>query len=131
MIVWLKKCEGFKSHPYLDTSGIVTIGYGRNLDDNGISEDEADILLRNDLNEAYQSMGEFPWFNEQPDDIQAALINMSFNMGITRLKGFTKMLAAIEKRDYATASMEALNSAWALEVGQRAKDIAVMIREAE
>jgi lysozyme len=131
MLLWLKKNEGFKSHPYLDTSGKVTIGYGRNLDDGGISPEEADYLLRSDLNIAIESMEEFTWFHDQPEDIQDALINMSFNMGITRLKGFKQMLDAIEKKDYATAAMEALDSDWASEVGQRAKDIAVMIREAK
>ena len=45
---WIKSCEGYESHPYLDTVGKVTIGYGRNIGDNGISLEEAQIMFNND-----------------------------------------------------------------------------------
>jgi lysozyme len=129
LVAWLKKCEGFRSHPYLDTKKIVTIGYGRNLDDNGINEAEADFLLQNDIKTAKAELATFAWYSDKPDHVQLALINMAFNMGIPRLLEFHAMIAALVKKDYTQAALEALNSEWAKEVGQRAKDVALMMRE--
>jgi len=130
MLSWLRTQEGYSPKPYDDTVGVLTIGYGNNLEE-GISRDEAELMLKNDLNQAYRDVAKFPWIDEQPEGIKDALVNMCFNMGLTRLKGFKKMLLAIERHDYTAAAMEALNSKWAAQVGQRAKDIAVMIREAK
>lgn len=41
--------EGFRSKPYKCTAGKLTIGVGRNIEDNGITEDEAMYLLENDI----------------------------------------------------------------------------------
>lgn len=125
---WIKKCEGFKSHPYLDTVGKVTIGYGRNIDDNGISEQEADVMLDNDIDRCRKELSPYSWYSEQPFGVQDALVNMCFNLGISRLLGFRKMIAALEAKNYTQAALEALDSKWANQVGKRAKDVAVMIR---
>lgn len=125
---WLKKCEDFKSHPYLDTVGKVTIGYGRNIDDNGISEQEADIMLDNDIDAARKDLSPYPWYYEQPFGVQDALTNMCFNLGLPRLLTFRKMIAALVVKNYTHAAIEALDSKWADQVGERAKDVAVMIR---
>jgi lysozyme len=130
MMAWLKKCEGYNQYPYLDITKKVTIGHGRNLDDVGISKDEADYLLGNDLDHAWQDMAQQSWFKNQPECVQDALVNMCFNMGLTKLLTFNKMIAALKQRNYTVASLEALDSQWALQVGQRAKDIALMMREA-
>jgi lysozyme len=127
--LWLKKCEGYRSHPYLDTKKIVTIGYGRNLDDNGISEDEAELMLQNDIKKAKTDLATCHFYINQPEHVQLALINMCFNMGLPRLLEFHGMIAALERNDYTTAAQEALDSLWAKEVGQRAKDVALMMRQ--
>ena len=43
------KHEGLKLKPYICPAGKITIGVGRNIEDNGISEDEAMYLLNNDI----------------------------------------------------------------------------------
>lgn len=126
---WIKKCEGYNSHPYLDTVGKVTIGYGRNIDDNGISQAEGDYLFDNDFARCERELAPYPWYVNQPKNVQDALMNMCFNLGIGRLLGFRKMIAALTVKDYTTAAMEALDSKWASQVGQRAKDVALMIRQ--
>lgn len=131
MLAWLRRCEGYKSHPYLDTAGKVTIGFGRNLDAKGLSLDEADYLLRNDLDAIQRDLKKKPWFVYQPDGVQDALTNMAFNLGIEGMLEFKEMIDAIIRKDYALASREALDSPWAKETGQRARDIAIMIREAK
>lgn len=116
-------------HPYIDTVGKLTIGYGRNLDDNGISKKEADYLFDNDFDNCERELSQYSWYANQPASVQAALINMCFNLGLPRLLGFKRMIAALKANNRTLAAQEALNSKWATQVGQRAKDVAVMLRE--
>jgi len=126
---WIKKCEGFKDMPYLDSVRKLTIGFGRNLQDNGISIEEADYMLSNDINRSIKELEQYSWYLMQPDSVKAALINMNFNLGLSRLLTFRKMIDALINRNYTIASKEALESDWSKQVGDRAKDVALMIRE--
>jgi lysozyme len=126
---WIKKCEGFKPYPYLDTVGKMTIGYGRNIQDNGISKEEADALFDNDFARCERELAPYAWYINQPQHVQDALMNMCFNLGIGRLLGFRKMIKALVVKDYTTASIEVLESEWAAQVGDRAKDVALMMRQ--
>ena len=47
----LERHEGLRLKPYRDTVGKLTVGYGRNLEDVGISRDEADFMLDNDIDQ--------------------------------------------------------------------------------
>ena len=58
----IKQHEGFSRFPYVDTVGKVTIGYGCNLTDCGISEATADQMLDEDLDDAVSDCASFPWF---------------------------------------------------------------------
>lgn len=120
--------EGLKLKPYRDTEGILTIGIGRNLDDVGISDREAKILLANDIvTVASQLDKAVPWWTTLSDARQRALINMGF-MGVPKVLEFRKMLAALQTGDYETAAQECLASKWAAQVGARSERIAGMIR---
>jgi lysozyme len=125
---WIKAHESYLSHPYLDTVGKITIGFGRNLADNGISIQEGDLLFDNDFARCEKELSPFSWYKNQPQNIQYALMDMCFNMGILHLLGFKKMLDAIESKNYTLAAIEALDSKWAKQVGKRATDVALMIR---
>lgn len=125
---WIKKCEGYRSHPYLDSVGKVTIGWGHNLD-NGIPLDVADMLLDDDIKQVKQYLLTKNWYVIQPPGVQMAIENMCFNLGIYKLLTFYKMINALCIKDYTTAALEALDSKWATQVGERAKDVAIMIRE--
>lgn len=125
---WIKKCESFRYQIYLDTTGNPTIGWGRNLR-KGISLDEAELMFQNDLKEAISELEHFSWYVNSPSDVKSALINMNFNLGIHNLLKFDKMISALTDKNYTLAAQEVVNSKWAIQVGQRAKDVAVMIRE--
>jgi lysozyme len=125
---WIKTCEGLDLNSYVDTNGHLTIGWGRNLE-NGIRLNEAELMFQNDLQQAIRSLENFNWYNKQPTGVKNALINMNFNLGIHKLLGFKNMIMALEDLDYTKAAQEALNSKWASQVGTRAKDVALMIRE--
>jgi lysozyme len=125
--LWIKNCEGLDLHTYIDTNGHVTVGWGRNLE-NGIRLDEAELMFQNDLKQTFDELEQCDWYLMQPQGVKNALINMNFNLGITKMNGFKKMIAALKTMDYTVAASEALNSSWAKQVHERATDIAVMIR---
>lgn len=129
MIDRIKKHEGLRLKPYRCTAGKLTIGYGRNLEDNGITEEEAHFLLMNDLEKSWDECCKaFSWISKMDKIRQGVIVELCFNMGLSRLKGFKKMLAACERGDYETASVEMLDSLWARQVGQRAKTLANIMK---
>lgn len=125
---WIKACEALSTKVYTDTTGHLTVGWGRNLE-NGISVDEAELMFQNDFKRVMNELLTCGWFTMQPPGVKDALINMNFNLGIDKLEGFKKMIIALKAKDYTTAAAEALDSLWAKQVHSRATDIALMIRE--
>lgn len=123
--------EGLCLKPYFDTVGKLTIGVGRNLDDNGISEAEALMMLRNDIANSQQELECFSWFRQLDSHRKDAILNMHFNLGLPRLLSFKKMIAALEQGKWDKAADEALNSRWAEQVGERAVRISLIIRYGE
>ena len=118
--------------PYRDSIGKLTIGVGRNLEDKGISQREADTLLDNDLGEYSAAVvARIPFAHRLDDARRGVLINLAFNMGVEGLLKFTKTLALIEAGDYAGAADEMLRSKWAKQVGARAQRLAEQTRTGE
>jgi lysozyme len=131
LISMLKRHEGRRLKPYLCTADKLTIGYGRNLDDNGISEDEALYLLQNDIDACYSELNVFNWFQELDQVRQQALVDMRFNLGLPRFLSFKKMIARLIAKEYSQAAEEIINSLYAKQVGDRANEIAYMIERGE
>lgn len=133
----LRRDEGVRLKPYRDTVGKMTIGVGRNLDDVGVTNEEVDYLLENDIGRAMADLDRnLPWWRGLSEARQRALVNMAFNMGVPRLLKFRDLLAALQAGDYERAASEAFDSRWARQVGDgpggredRADRIAEMIRE--
>ena len=122
--------EGRRNKPYADTVGKMTIGVGRNLTDVGLSDDEIDLLLSNDINKAFaQLTSALPWVLNLSDVRQRALTNMAFNLGIKGLLGFATTLGFIKEGKYTEASESMLKSKWATQVGARAERLSLMIKE--
>lgn len=128
LVEQLIRDEDIVLHPYTDTVGKITIGIGRNLSDTGITLAEATYLLVNDIQNATDHLEKaLPWTGGLDDVRHAALLNMTFNMGIGSLCAFKKFLAALQAEDWATARNEMLDSEWAKQVGPRAQRLAVQI----
>lgn len=126
----LVKHERLVLKPYRCTAGKLTIGVGRNLDDNGITVVEAKMLLRHDLTRTRFALEKvFPGFLGLSKPRRMALIDMCFNLGLPRFLQFKKMLAAVVAGDFNRAADEMLSSVWAKQVGQRARTLATMMRE--
>lgn len=127
----IKEHEGLRLKPYECTAGKLSIGYGRNLDDNGISEVEANALLDNDLDSVCLRLESQDFWPSLCAARQAVLMDMCFNLGWPRLSGFRKMLGYVRLADYQAASREMLDSKWARQVGGRAEKLAKIMRTGE
>ena len=127
----LKRDEGLRLRPYKDSVGILTIGYGRNLEEVGLSPEEAEMLLQHDISSAHNScislFGLNVWTSINQDR-KAALVNMMFNLGYPRFRKFKNMRKAILDDDWQTAADEAENSKWFTQVGNRAVRIVKALR---
>lgn len=124
------KHEGLRLKPYKCPAGKLTIGVGRNIEDNGISESEAYYMLDNDIAQCTLDLfNNFPWVKNMTPRRQGVLIEMIFNMGIARFKQFKNMLALCEKGDFEGAAKQALDSLWAKQVGKRATTLAQVLKE--
>lgn len=127
--------EGFVGHVYNDHLGFATIGYGRLVDKRrggGITQDEAQMLLDNDINRVYNTLStRLDYFERLPHQVQRALINMCFQLGFDGLKKFRKTLEHIRKGEYSKAADEALDSLWADQTPERAKQVTEWIRWAQ
>lgn len=130
LIDQVKRHEGYRQHVYKCSAGKNTIGIGRNLDDVGISEEEAEYLALNDLVKAAKQLNAtFTWYNSLTIRRKQAMINLVFNLGITKLLKFEKFLTAMRSSDYSTANAELLNSLYAKQVGKRAQEVAQQIEK--
>ena len=124
----IKKHEGLRLNMYLDSLGIPTIGWGFNLRDNAISTDIAQALLNFILSPILSQLATYDWFNKLNDVRQAAIVDMAYNLGLSKLLQFQHMLQAIEAGNFDDAADEMLNSLWAKQVGSRAQEDASLIR---
>jgi len=124
--------EGLKLKPYKCTSDKLTIGVGRNLEARGITEEEALLMLDNDI--VYfeeQLRRRFQNFRDITPCRQAVLVNMAFNLGVNGLLKFKNMLIALINEDFDEAAAQLLNSRYAEQVGKRAHELADQLQTGE
>src|ERR1039458_250847 len=104
----LKRDEGLRLKPYKDGMGKTTIGYGRNLDAVGVSEEEAASLLSNDVERTADTLAQaLPAIDKllMNDNVRwCVLVAMAFNMGTAGLLTFKNMLAAVQAGDWDLAA---------------------------
>lgn len=130
----IKLGEGFSGKIYLDTNGNPTGGYGHHFAVGSLLDPEVwDLIFEFDLRVAAFEYNKLPTaVRAQVNQVrQEVLLEMIFNMGLPRLLGFKKMLAAVEAGDFETAAKEMLNSLWAKQVGKRADRLAELMRTGE
>ena len=128
LIDMLIRHEGLKLKPYKCPAGKLTIGVGHNIEDLGITREEAIHILHNDIHRVRSELRPFPWFLQLSKPRQDAMVNMCFNLGITRFKTFKRMIAALADHNYPKAANEMISSRWADQVGPRAVDLSDIMR---
>ena len=128
----LKEHEGFRGYPYVCTAGKTTLGYGRNIQDKGITKEEAAYMLHNDMDECIIDLSQrvFPeQFTDFPDGIQRALTNMRFQLGHTGFRKFKKMITAFRRQNLTEAVKQMKDSRWFYQVPNRANDLIQIVEE--
>ena len=127
----IKKHEGFKPTVYEDTEGYDTIGYGFAIKDLVLDKDIADLILERKLKDLERKIASrFGWFYNAPDPIKDAVTDMCYQMGVSGFSKFKKTIYYLETEQYEEASTECLDSLWAKQTPNRAKEVSEAISSA-
>ena len=129
----IKSFEGFESEIYLDAAGLPTIGYGHlirkgehKMFENGISEEEAEALLADDVQIAERAvlrLVKVPLTDNQFN----ALVSFTFNLGSGALQRST-LRRKVNREEHAEVPEEFMRWVWA--GGRKLKGL-IRRREAE
>ena len=122
--------EGLRLHPYLDTQQSLTIGWGRSLSEKGISLEEADIMLNNDIEMAQIQYEKLPRdIRSQCNNVRKDIITeMIFQMGLTGTLKFRKMFIAVKNGHYDQAADEMIASLWYHQTPRRCRGMSNAMR---
>lgn len=134
LVSMITRHEGVRSHVYKCSVGMETIAIGRSIGPGGLglSDDEISYLLVNDINRVIDELSaSFPWFLDLDEVRRDAIIDLCFNLGITKLLHFKNGIDAMEDQSYDSAAIHFLDSRWAQQVGDRAEELCEMIRTGE
>ena len=117
----IKESEGFRDKVYKDTLGIDTIGYGFAIKDLVLEEDICDIILARKVEKLVVKVNDkFPFLQGIPVDKAEIVIEMCYQMGVTGVSKFKKMIKHLENGNFEKASVEMLDSKWAKQTPNRA-----------
>jgi len=120
----IKKHEGFEPKVYECTEGYDTIGYGFAIKDLVIDKDVADLILMKKLHKLLERIAiAFPWFKDIDDIAKAVVVNMCYQLGLSGFSKFKKTIYYLETQQYEEASIECLDSLWAKQTPNRAKEL--------
>lgn len=126
--VLLMNQEAFRQFPYTDTTGNLTIGYGRNLISRGISETEASNLLDDDITYFSDKLNQtFPFFDKLDPVRQVVLVDMCFNLGFNGLLQFKNMISAISSKKFMEAAYYMVKSKAYSQDTERYKQLVYMM----
>ena len=125
----IKEHEGFRDRVYKCSEGFDTIGYGFAIKDLVLDEDIAEMILerkQKKLTDAIRS--KIDWFDDSPKKVQDVITNMCYQIGLSGFLKFKKTFYYLETEQYQEASEEMLDSLWARQTPNRAKELSKIIR---
>lgn len=127
----LIKSEGYRTHLYKCPADKWTVGVGHNIEDRGLSPAAIAFILREDMDICENELrGSLMYWDDLPGVVQEALMDLCFNMGISRLMKFRNMLKHMESGEWNKASDELLRSVYAKQLPKRALENAELIKSA-
>ena len=132
LIESIKKHEGYVGVVYKDSLGIDTIGYGFAIKDLELDADICDIILERklkDLNDMIKI--KFSWYKYMPQEIKDVVMEMCYQLGVTGVSKFKKTIAYLQNKEFKNASIEMLDSRWAKQTPNRAKELSNRVKEVE
>ena len=129
LIKQIKHHEGYRSRVYKCTEGYDTIGYGFAIKDLVVSEEVCEMILLEKLEFLEKSIkNRFSWYDESPQVIKEVIMNMCYQLGITGVSKFRKAISALQEGDWNEAADEMLDSLWARQTPNRAKELSDIVR---
>lgn len=131
--------EGYVREIYLDSELLPTFGIGHLVVETDpehtypvgtLVEDERIIsVFLEDLDTAVEDADAvFNNIYDHPDNVIRVLVNMSFNLGRTRLSKFKNMIAAVDAKFYDIAADEMVDSKWYRQVKRRGVELVNIMR---
>ena len=124
----IKDHEGFKSTVYQCTEGYDTIGYGFAVKDLKLSKKVCNIILAEKLAKLqFDINNKFEWFKDSPEIVRNVVTNMCYQLGLTGFSKFKQTIYYLETEQYEEASLEMLDSLWAKQTPNRAKELSAEI----
>jgi len=124
----LMRHEGFQGMVYRDSKGILTIGYGRNLETTGVSRAEAAAMLQQDAIEARDHCASYSYFDALRNARKAALIDLCFNVGRLRYSDFVRMHEHLKRSEWWEAGEEIVQSKAHLQEPARIRELATILQ---
>jgi lysozyme len=121
--------EGWRSRPYKDSLGYLTIGVGHNLTSEGLCDEAVMAQLKYDLQtKAIDPLNKFlPWWSEKPEPVQRVLLNLAFNLG-GKLMKWTVTLGHLKENRFKEAAQDIrANHIYVSQVGPRAERLAKLL----
>ena len=127
----VKNHEGYRANLYRDPLDptILTGGYGHNFNE-PISPILADKILMHDWEVAKNELGKavnLDALNRLPYHKYYVLVELMFQLGFAKFKGFKKMIAAIHKGNMKEAARELRDSRYYGQVTARAEELAKIL----
>lgn len=114
----IKANEGRKDYVYLDSTGVPTVGYGCALHvGRHVPGEAVEAIFEHDFKQAQR---DYDQLGLRLDPVRrAVVIDMLFNMGLDKVKGFKKMLSALRAGNWAAAAVELKDSRYYRQVKER------------
>ena len=120
----IKRHEGFSPTVYECSEGYDTIGYGFAVKDLVLDKDIADLILKRKIKKLNQRiLSTFGWWLNSPKEIKNVVTEMCYQMGVSGFNKFKKTIYYLETEQYEEASLEMLDSLWARQTPNRAKEL--------
>lgn len=137
----IERHEGCVDKIYLDSEGLATFGIGHLVIRTDpeynkpvgapVSQRRISQAFSEDLNTAIEDCIKiFPGIDDYPEPVQRVLVNMTFNLGRTRLSKFKRMIAAVKSHDWNAAADEMIDSRWYRQVKSRGVELVELMRSA-
>ena len=124
----IKRHEGFEPRVYKCTEGVDTIGYGFAIKDLHLDEDIAELILMRKIQKLLERIiVAFSWFENSPEEVKFVVTNMCYQLGVRGFSKFKQTIYYLETEQYEEASLEMLDSLWAKQTPNRAKELSEQI----
>ena len=125
----IKQHEGYRSKVYKDSLGIDTIGYGFAIKDLELDQDICDLILERKVKDLKDRIKKkFSWYKYMPPTIKEIIIEMCYQLGLYGFSCFKKTISYLQNKEWEKASVEMLDSRWAVQTPRRARELSEIVK---